>query len=618
MCGIAGYFGTKQLNPETVEHCLSLMRRRGPDSAHFYHQVTPSNRNVYLLHSRLNIIDLSDRANQPFKIGSKVMIYNGELYNYLELKEELINRGHSIQTSSDTEILLRMLIEYGWEGLDRCEGMWAFAVYDEKAETLMFGRDRFSEKPLYLYQDPTGIYFGSEMKFISALMERSLDVNFNHLLRYMINGYKSLYKVKENFYLGVEEFQPGTVRVFDAAGRVKINERYWKPTFEQDANLTYREVVENVRELLIQSVRLRLRADVPLAFCMSGGVDSNSLISVAKKVLGYDVHGFTIVNTDARYEEQDMVDYSIRELGIRHTAIPVDTADFISKLRVLVKQHDAPVYTITYYAQWILMSSIAEHGYRISISGTGSDELFSGYYDHHLAYLYEVRSDHDLHRKSLAEWEKHVKPIVRNPYLGNPSLFFENPQMRDYLYLNSNQFAKYFYPEWTEPFQEMPYTKSLLRNRMLNEIFHESVPVILHEDDLNAMYYSIENRSPFLDRELFEFCSRIPTSYLIRDGFAKVVLRDAMKGIVPDRILTNHRKVGFNAPLFSFLDVTDPAVREYVLDDSLIFQYVRKDRIEQLLSKKELPNSESKFLFYFLNSKMFLEEALRCSTVKSA
>ena len=143
---------------------------------------------------------------------------------------------------------------------------------------------------------------------------------------------------------------------------------------------------------------------------------------------------------------------------------------------------------------------------------------------------------------------------------------------------------------------------------MINEMFHEAVPVVLHEDDLNAMYFSIENRSPFLDRALFEKSYSVPTRYLIRGGFTKVILRDAMKGIVPERILMNHRKVGFNAPISTLLNPAEPQTLSALLDKSPIFDYVRRDKIEKLLAKADLPNSESKFLFYFLNSKMFLEE----------
>ena len=143
---------------------------------------------------------------------------------------------------------------------------------------------------------------------------------------------------------------------------------------------------------------------------------------------------------------------------------------------------------------------------------------------------------------------------------------------------------------------------------MANEMFHEIVPVILHEDDLNAMYFSIENRSPYLDHNLFEFCQTIPTKYLIQEGYAKVVLRQAMDGIVPQQILSSYQKVGFNAPIFSFLDTNDNQVREYLLDDSPVFDHIRRDKIEAMLNKRDLPNSESKFLFNFVNSKIFIEE----------
>lgn len=143
---------------------------------------------------------------------------------------------------------------------------------------------------------------------------------------------------------------------------------------------------------------------------------------------------------------------------------------------------------------------------------------------------------------------------------------------------------------------------------MLNELFHESVPVILHEDDLNAMFFSIENRSPFLDRILFEFCYSIPTRYLIREGAAKAILRDAMRGIVPDKILDQHKKIGFNAPVFSFLDRKNPDIRSELLRLGPIFDIVRKEKIEELLDKENLPNSESKFLFNFINVMIFLEE----------
>jgi asparagine synthase (glutamine-hydrolysing) len=606
MCGIAGYIGTREISPDSLGACLGLMRRRGPDSAAYRHWRRDGGNNVYLLHSRLSIIDLDPRANQPFKAGSKWIVLNGELYNYLEVRRDLEARGCSFTTSSDTEVLGRALGEDGWAALDRCEGMWAFAVYDEADGSLGLCRDRFGEKPLYLFRDETGLYFGSEVKFLRTLLGRKLDVNYRQVYRYMVSGYRSLYKSGETFFEGLRELPPATLLSSGPGGWKE--ERYWSPRFVPEEGMTYEEAVAGVRERLIRAVELRLRADVPLAFCMSGGVDSNSLIAIAKRVFRYDVHGFTIYNTDERYDEREVVEASVKELGIRHTPIPVTTRDFLEKLRLLVRQHDAPVYTISYYAHWLLMESIAAHGYRVSVSGSAGDELFSGYYDHQLMYLAEVHSDPALCERARSAWEEHIKPVIRNPHLRDPELFVKNPGFREHLYLNADEFRTFLKRDWSEPFTEEAYTESLLRNRMMNELFHESIPVVLHEDDINAMYFSIENRSPFLDRELFEFCNRIPTRHLIRDAMAKAILRDAMRGIVPDVVIDERRKVGFNVPIFSFLDVKDPVVREEVLGPSPIYDHVRREKIEALMDKPYLENHESLFLFYFLCAKLFLEE----------
>lgn len=608
MCGIAGHAGPTPVPAERIERALALMRHRGPDHLAFEVHEGPGDRRVELLHARLTIIDLDPRSNQPFRRGTRSIVYNGELYNYLELRRELDARGARFATSSDTEVLLAAIEELGWEALDRCEGMWAFAVHDEADGTLRLSRDRFGEKPLVLYRDGDDLYFGSEPKLVFALLGRTPPVNRPHLQRYLVNGYKSLYKAGETFFEGLEELPPGSLLTIAADGSERL-ERYWTPPApDERADMSFEEAIAGTRERVLRSVELRLRADVPLAFCMSGGVDSLSLISAAKRHCDYDVHGFTIVNEDARYAEQDMIDHAVAELGIRHTPVRLDTKDFLPRLRTLVRGHDAPVHTIAHYVQWLLMEAIAEAGYRVAVSGTAADELFTGYYDHHLLYLREVHGDPELFARSKAAWEEHVKPYVRNPYLQDPERFVRDPGFRDHIYLNADRFAGWLREDFAEPFGERDYTDNLLRKRMLNELFAEAVPVILHEEDLNAMFFSIENRSPFLDRELFEFSLTIPTRHLVRDGRAKAVLRKAMRGIAPDRVLDSRRKVGFNAPIRALLDTADPGVRASLLEDSPVFDLVRREPIEALLDKEELPNSESKFLFYFLNAKLFLEE----------
>ncbi|MHC1791850.1 asparagine synthase (glutamine-hydrolyzing) [Solidesulfovibrio sp.] len=609
MCGIAGYIGSSPPTQSQIEACLQRMARRGPDARGVSRAEPSPGRSVCLLHTRLAIIDLDPRSNQPFDDGDLVIAFNGEVYNYLEVRRQLALGGEHFRTASDTEVLARVLTRQGPDGLDACEGMWAFAALDRRDGSVLLGRDRFGEKPLYLLDGGHGWYFGSEVKFLFALKGSAQPPNRRQVERFLVNGYKSLYKGSETFFAGVTELPAGTTLRLEPDRPPGPPRRYWTPAFHPEPDMGFTEAVDGARQALVRSMELRLRADVPLAFCMSGGVDSNSLIAVARRLFDYDVHGFTIVNTDARYEEDALVRLMVEQLGIRHTAIPIRHDGFLEGLRELVRQHDAPVLTITYYAHWLLMESVRRHGYRISLSGTAADELFTGYYDHHAFYLREVKSDPDLYARSLANWNRHIRPIVRNPMLQDPECFVKTPGCRGHIYLDADVFAARLHNPRVEAFSERQYCDDLLRNRMLNELFCEATPVILHEDDLNAMYHSIENRSPFLDRRLFDHCASIPTRHLVRDGKAKAVLREAMRGIVPDPVIDNRRKVGFNAPILDFLDVADPATRQELLRDSPIFDIVRRDWLEKALNQEGgLPNSESKFLFSLISAKMFLEE----------
>lgn len=610
MCGIAGYVGKAELGDQQIKRTLELMGRRGPDARASEHRVRRDGYHVHLLHSRLKILDLDPRSNQPFHRDGLLLAYNGEIYDYIERRHELEKLGEHFETTSDTEVLAAALRRWpGASGLDRLEGMWAFACYDEKDGSLTLSRDRFGEKPLYVLEDATGFYFGSEIKFLRSLAGCSLRVDQEHVRRYLVNGYKALYKTPHTFFEEVREIAPATMTVLRPGG-ARTTTRYWTPRFEQDPSMTFEDARLKTRDLLLRAVGMRLRSDVPLAFCQSGGIDSNVLISIAKNIHGYDVHGFTIANTDARYEEADFVAHAVEMQGLRHTDVPTKVPNGLTALVDLVRQHDAPIYTISYFVHSLLMRAMHERGYKVSISGTGADELFTGYYDHHLAYLQSTHGSPDAARHEEG-WREHVQPIVRNPFLSNPTYFVEDRTRREHIFLDRQVFGELLNEPFDESFTEVAYTDDLLRNRMANELFAEAVPVIVHEDDANAMFYSIENRSPFLDRQLFEHSTRIPTRLLMRDGMAKVVLREAVRGIVPDRILDNRRKVGFNAPIADVVDLADPAVKDILLAPSPVFELVKRSAIEELLGARTRANSRSKFLFYFICAKVFLEEFAR-------
>ena len=608
MCGIAGYFGNEEISEDKIQKALSSLYHRGPDNNGTYRSINNNGFNAYLLHTRLAIIDLDKRSNQPYKIGNNLLILNGEIYNYLELKKELSDLGYFFETKGDTEVLAKVLIEWGLDGINKLEGMWSFCWFNESSNTLTLCRDRFGEKPLFYFEEKGSIYFGSEIKSIFELKGEKFKINKKQIHRYLINGYKSLYKQKETFFENIKEISPGEYKIFTSSNVKTI--KYWNPKFHlQDENINYEEAVELTREALEKSLELRMRADVPVAFFLSGGVDSNSLISLASKKFGYDVHGFTIMNTDQRYEEKDLINYSVKSLGIKHTAVSISSDNFLNDIRKLIRFHDAPIYTINYFAQWQLMKEVKELGYKVTISGLGADELFSGYYDHHLAYLAEMKKiNHQRYLNALKDWEENISSVVRNPFLKDPNYFIKDSNNRDHIYLNAEFFNSLLEDKFSEEFKEEFYTSDLLRNRMANELFHEIVPVILHEDDLNSMYYSIENRSPFLDSKLFSTCQKIPSIHLIKNGMAKSILRDAVKDIAPERVIFSKRKVGFNIPINNYFDLNNPKLVAEILSPSPIFEIIDKSKISDLLMPGKISNSFSKFIFNFINARIFFEE----------
>jgi asparagine synthase (glutamine-hydrolysing) len=602
MCGIAGNYGGITLTDTKIKKCQSLLHRRGPDGFGYFN----SHDGCQLIHSRLAIIDIDERSKQPFYYQNLVIVFNGEIYNYLELKHELIKDGIHFTTDSDTEVLAACWKKWGVAALSKFDGMWAIAVYDVNSRELTVATDPFGEKPLYYKNNvEDGFSFASRLDVLSVVGGFSLSPDLTQLSNYLSNGYKSLFKSDKTFIEDVKRLPQGSFMVVSSHG-VRVT-KYWSPDTNVEKFTSSEEAIHQVRTELINSVKLRLRSDVPLAFCLSGGIDSSALIGAAVKELGVDATGFTIANSDGRYDEADQVKITQKFLGINSIVVRPGEKDFISSLKGMVEDRAAPVATISYYTQNLLYEEMAKHGFKVGISGTGADELFTGYYDHHLLYLAE-QFDSDFDREvAIDNWRKYIDPIVRNPLLKRPDRYLIDPSFRDHVYYKADFYASLLNDDLHEKFVEERYSNSLLRSRMMNELFHEAVPVILNEDDSNAMYHSIENRSPYLSRPLLDVALRLPENKLIQDGLGKYYLREAAKGLVHPDILWNRTKVGFNSSLFEFLDVEAKETREFLLDDSPIFDVVDKNKIEGYLGMDLSLNSDSKFLFNFINAKLFME-----------
>lgn len=604
MCGIAGYISRKRPSESVINSTLALMKNRGPDFQS-YSVLSLDSYYVTLLHSRLSIIDLDPRSNQPFTIGTYTLIFNGEIYNYRELRSDLKEKGIQLETMSDTEVVLQYYIHHGVDCVSFFEGMWSFAIFDLEKQQLFLSRDRFGEKPLYFAQTDGAFVFGSEVKFLRALSEEKFALNYDQVTRYLVNGFRSLHKQNDTFYHQIQQVSAATNLTVDANLKLHFT-RYWRPDSKINESLSFAETIEGFKYHFLKSIELRLRADVPIAFCLSGGVDSASIASVASKVFNAEISTFSIIDSDDRYNETVNIDATVNDLGCPNTKVNVSRKDFFSRLKKLIMYHDSPISTISYYVHSFLSEAISSQGLRVAVSGTGADELVTGYYDHFLLHLYEMRNLPE-YKDVLSDWTAHVKPLIRNPFLQDPLLYSRDPKFRSHIYLNREDFLNYLTKDFQEDFMESHYCDSMLRNRMMNELFNEIVPVILHEDDLNSMMFSVENRSPFLDTSLFSFCYSIPPRYLIKGGYGKFVLREAMKGVLNEKVRTDRTKKGFNTSLNSLVDFNCSQTRKFLLADSPIFEIIDREKIESLFDINPLPNSYSKFLFNFINIKVFLE-----------
>ncbi len=609
MCGIAGYWGVKEHSKETIKETLEIMKNRGPDNQNFNIFKTKDKKHLYLLHSRLSIIDLDDRANQPFKIDDYTIIFNGEIYNYIELREELIKKGAKFKTNSDTEVLLMYYKYYGTDCLKYLDGMWSFVIWDSKKNIVFMSRDRFGEKPLYLMKSNFGIYFSSEIKFLKRLSGEKLSLNEDKLYRNLLFGYKSLYKKKGTFFEKVYELNAAEYLIIKNDS-IK-SERYWEPKFNPNNLLSEQEAIDETSKLLIESVRKQIRSDVPLAFTLSGGVDSSSLASIAVKKFNCNIKTFSIIDDDERYNEEENINKTVNDLGCKHESFRINLKDSLlnlKKLEELIDYHEKPISTLSSFVQSFLMQKINENGYKVTFSGTSADELFTGYYDHFLLHLFTI-SENQEYKKALNDWKKYIYQHIRNPVLKDPYLYNKNKDFRDHIYDGNEEIKNFFYTQSEEIFTEIKYTDDLLRNRMLNELRTEATPIILCESDLNAMFYSIENRAPFLDKKLMEFAYTIPSKYLIKNGYAKNILRSSLKNILNEDVRLDRKKRGFNVSINSIIDLKNKKIKDSLLNsNSDIFKIIKKSEIEKLFLQDFIPNHLSKFLFSFINTKIFLEK----------
>lgn len=543
MCGIAGIV---EYSGEPVP--ISILKRmgesiahRGPDDFGFY-----QHRGVGLSHRRLSIIDLSEHGHQPManEDGSVWIVLNGEIYNYVELRAELQQRGHKFRSHSDTEVILHAYEEYGVECLARFSGMFAFALWDQGRETLFAARDRVGIKPFYYYTDGHRFVFGSEIKAILASGHISFKANISAIQDYVQLGFGL---DDRSWFEGVRKLQPGHYVVVDRS-KLKV-ERYWDLSFETDYGARVDTRAEELLQLLTNSIRDHLRSDVPVGAHLSGGVDSSSIVALMTEALGHPFHTFSGAFSEGHeYDERRYIGIVSNHFKTIHHEIIPAAFELPALLPRILWHLDQPSVGPSVFPQFRVCQEVAKAGIKVVNGGQGGDELFAGY----LPY-YSLAARTVLKRA--------LSPSGRPPlseFLSLPTYTLKSWLLR----VKRRRVAATTHGaspwKWGSSIGEhqaarlVEFAASVGGSDPLNRAAAIDIRLylqgLLHIEDRTSMAWSIESRVPLLDHRIVEFAASLPSWVKVRRGVLKAVLRDAMRGRVPDLILDRRDKMGFPTP----------------------------------------------------------------------
>ena len=544
MCGIGGMAGAPP-SVGVLEQMAATMVKRGPDG-----HATWCDESAGLAATRLMIIDLHERSNQPMHFGQLHLVFNGELYNYKELREELRAGGHAFRTEGDAEVLLHAWAEWGEEALDRFNGMFAFAIWNDVRRELTLAVDPFGEKPLYYALLDGRIVFASEIKALLHDEDVIASANEDALANFLARNVMPSSGV--SFFNGISRLPCAHVLTF-AGGRVHAR-RYWTPEPVEVPN-RYEDAVGALRELLVDSIRLRLRSDVPVGTSLSGGIDSSMIVLLSSEIAGdHTRHAFTarfpgFVRDEWRYASE----VAQRAGVVEHHAASPTIDDVLRDLSELVADHEEPVGSLSIYAQWCVMRAAKAAGVTVLLDGQGGDELFGGYIPT-VGWALRSMPARQLARE-LRATPSGARLLFQSLAVDHVPTFVRRRHRR----ITGNPYAAAHVVEATTTAPLPPVIPGLrfasaFQRQLIAQTFETSLPKLLRYADRSSMAWSREARLPYLDRRIAEFAFSLPTSFLYADGVTKRILRDVGRGFVPSSVLERRDKVGFEPPQQAWLN----------------------------------------------------------------
>ncbi|MBV9209946.1 MAG: asparagine synthase (glutamine-hydrolyzing), partial [Acidobacteria bacterium] len=587
MCGINGIaFSSRSrraIDVRLLERMRDVITHRGPDEAGLF-----VDGNVGLGHRRLSIVDVAS-GQQPMTVegGRLYITYNGEIYNHADYRAELKAKGHAFATHCDTEAILHLYEEHGSRCVEYLRGMFAFAIWDKSKRELFIARDRLGVKPLYYVHDEDGsLFFASEIKSLLEARAVKAEINFGALPDYLANHSTS---GEETLYCGVRRLLPGhTLRWRDGALEI---EKYWDVHFTRGADEQQRSEADYIaewRELFRESVRLRLMADVPLGMFLSGGIDSSAIAAMMSGMVKEPIKTFSVAFKEREANELEYARLISQKFGTEHHEVIVSPREFFAALPKLVWHEDEPIAHLASVPLYFV-SRLAQEHVKVVLTGEGSDEMLGGY-ERYRKTIYNLALG-SRYRSMTSERLRHAvqRRIEKLPHAS----LMHRKLVRTFLCLPSDIESIYFdnfavFPRAMQDKLLTPETKRRAASldpysdvrrylaetdaaTLLDRLLYADTKTYLHEllmkQDQMSMAASIESRVPFLDHKLVEFTARLPERLKLRGWTTKYVLRQSMKGILPDAIL-KRRKMGFPVPIGAwFRGRYRSVIDEYILSE---------------------------------------------------
>lgn len=592
MCGISGIINIdkEKVSHEEIERITNIIIHRGPDGHGYYY-------GDYFAfgHRRLAIVDLSEHGAQPMAFMDRYIItYNGEIYNHIELRSELHEKGYRFSSNCDTEVIMASYDCWGENCLNKFNGMWAFAIYDKKSNKIFCARDRFGVKPFYYTEFNKKFIFSSEIKQFTGLENWVSTANKNRLYDFLYYGIFD--HTNETLFENVFQLRGGEKLVFDLGNcTYKVSEWYNIRSKISSSKQDFDTCKEQFKQLFVDAVKVRLRSDVKVGSCLSGGLDSSSIVCVANDLLrqaGVEERQETVSSCFdiKKYDEQEYIDEVVKKTQVAAHKVFPKFDDLFAELDKITWHQDEPFGSTSIFSQWNVFKSAHENNITVMLDGQGADEQLAGYDGFFTANFNGL-----LRRGKVITLLKEMRAFKTifgkrkfNPFVGLcygfiSSYFHSIASPIARKLVNGNDLSWIKLNKSTDKQSAdrilLGNQKSILKHS-LAQIIHTSLPALLHYEDRDSMAHSIESRVPFVDYRIVEFTLGLKDQHKIKDAKTKYILRESMKDVLPERIYNRHDKMGFLSPEEVWIR-NNPDIFRKEIEEAC-------DRLGELVDKKKV------------------------------